>query len=429
MRVLVLAHHHPEVVSGGGEWAAYSLFRALREDPRVDYAAFVAHVPETHIGHSAKFGCFRGRPDEIVVNLPMIRGFTLESSNPDALEEVADDLIRYTRPDILHLHHVLNWGIETIDIFARRGVRLVMTLHEFMLICHNYGQMRRTSGELCYAASPVDCALCFPKYTPGKFFIRTGVIQALLKRVDAFVAPSRFLADRFLAWSPDELPISVIENILGRHAIDSDPPAETRSRGAGAAGGKPVVGFFGQFTPFKGVDLLLEAYAMLPEPVQAAIELRIHGENRSWRDSDFRERLEVLFRAAGPSVRRYGAYRNEEVIKLMRECDWVVVPSIWWENSPVVIQEAKLAGCRILCADIGGMAEKTEPGRDIRFSPGNARALARRLEEIASGRSDEEISACPGSAIEKIAAQNDDSLQGHLEIYTELLSLDNRTEL
>jgi glycosyltransferase involved in cell wall biosynthesis len=42
----------------------------------------------------------------------------------------------------------------------------------------------------------------------------------------------------------------------------------------------------------------------------------------------------------------------------MRSVDWVVMPSIWWENSPIVIQECFHHGRPILSSNIGGMAEK-----------------------------------------------------------------------
>ncbi len=68
----------------------------------------------------------------------------------------------------------------------------------------------------------------------------------------------------------------------------------------------------------------------------------------------------------------------------MRGVDAVVVPSIWWENAPVVIQEALLVGRPVICSDIGGMAEKVRPGLDgLHFSAGRPRSLARVLQTIA----------------------------------------------
>ena len=62
----------------------------------------------------------------------------------------------------------------------------------------------------------------------------------------------------------------------------------------------------------------------------------------------------------------------------MAEIDWVVVPSIWWENSPLVIQEAFLHGRPVICSDIGGMAEKVEHEvNGLHFRVGDHAALGR----------------------------------------------------
>ena len=57
--------------------------------------------------------------------------------------------------------------------------------------------------------------------------------------------------------------------------------------------------------------------------------------------------------------------------------DWVIVPSIWWENSPLVIQEAFHFGRPVICSDIGGMAEKVADGVDgLHFRANDATSLA-----------------------------------------------------
>ena len=71
----------------------------------------------------------------------------------------------------------------------------------------------------------------------------------------------------------------------------------------------------------------------------------------------------------------------------MRSVNWIVVPSIWWENSPVVIEEAKAAGVPVLCSNIGGMREKVRPGIDgEHFGVSNPIDLADRIAAIAAGR-------------------------------------------
>ena len=88
----------------------------------------------------------------------------------------------------------------------------------------------------------------------------------------------------------------------------------------------------------------------------------------------------LLVEAAGRRVRFYGSYRQEELAGLMAEIDWVVVPSIWWENSPVVIQEAFLHRRPVIASGIGGMAEKIRNGTDgLHFRAGSPESLADQL--------------------------------------------------
>jgi glycosyltransferase involved in cell wall biosynthesis len=79
-----------------------------------------------------------------------------------------------------------------------------------------------------------------------------------------------------------------------------------------------------------------------------------------------------------------GKYNHSELADLMAAIDWVVVPSTWWENSPLVIQEAFQFGRPVICSDIGGMAEKVEHGvNGLHFRAGDAESLAATILEAA----------------------------------------------
>jgi len=85
---------------------------------------------------------------------------------------------------------------------------------------------------------------------------------------------------------------------------------------------------------------------------------------------------------AGDRVRFYGSYRSAELPGLMKDVDWMIIPSIWWENSPVVIQEAFLHGRPIIASNIGGMAEKVTHGVDgLHFRNGSVEDLVDRMTE------------------------------------------------
>jgi glycosyltransferase involved in cell wall biosynthesis len=74
-------------------------------------------------------------------------------------------------------------------------------------------------------------------------------------------------------------------------------------------------------------------------------------------------------------VQWIGPYETSQLSSRMENIDWVVVPSVWWENSPMVIQEAFAHGRPVIGSDIGGMAEKITHGVDgLHVSAGNALA-------------------------------------------------------
>ena len=119
-------------------------------------------------------------------------------------------------------------------------------------------------------------------------------------------------------------------------------------------------GFFGQITEYKGVEILLQAIHLIAPEFRAKMIVEIHGANLETQAPGFQELIETLRKPLiiDGVLRWVGSYEQAELAQRMDRVDWVVVPSIWWENSPMVIQEAFANGKPVICAGIGGMAEK-----------------------------------------------------------------------
>ena len=101
----------------------------------------------------------------------------------------------------------------------------------------------------------------------------------------------------------------------------------------------------------KGVHLLVEAF----QPLTGA-ELRIYGGETDYAPYPDRGRFLSQLQSS-PHIRLMGRYENQEVGKILAEVDVVVVPSIWYENAPLVIREAFLARKPVITAAFGGMQE------------------------------------------------------------------------
>jgi glycosyltransferase involved in cell wall biosynthesis len=133
------------------------------------------------------------------------------------------------------------------------------------------------------------------------------------------------------------------------------------------------VGYLGTVAEYKGVHILVDALNRLSTH---HVEGRIHGVTEFF--PDFVKSLEA--RIANPKVRLMGRYDNQAVGRILSEMDVLVVPSLWWENSPITIHEAFLAGVPVVASDQGGMAELVQDGKNgFLFKIGDAADLARVL--------------------------------------------------
>lgn len=365
--IAIVSHTHPSVSRGGAEIAAHSLFQGLRSlgVPTV----FIAAVP------FAERDRLDLRQDEYAVFHDPAHYDHLYQLGQAGVVAQLRAILHQTGARLVNFHHFLHLGANALrEVAEDPGIRVVLTLHEFLAICHNHGQMvTRPELNLCAEASGTACGACFPELGWRRFELRRASLADSLAAVDRFIAPSRFLAGRYAAWGLPERRIDIIENGLAR-------PGTAAPHRAAAGRQTWVFGYFGQVTPFKGVDVVVAAAELLARHPDAAdrIEIRIHG-NIVGPQEEFRRKLAEAS-ARAPFLRILGPYDNGRVLDLMAECDYVLTPSIWWENSPVVIQEAFAAGRPVICSGIGGMAEKVADGvAGLHFRRGDPADLARTI--------------------------------------------------
>lgn len=364
--IVVVSHQHPRLSKGGAEVAAYSLFKGLLELGK--RAVFVAACP---------YGERRNVPElpdneKVFFYHPDQYDHFYHLAPPDSKDQVLE-LLRSLNPTQIFFHHFYIIGINTIrEVRRELAARVSMTFHEYLAICHHHGQMvTKPNHLLCKASSESKCAACFPEKSPDQFRIRRQYFLDTLDAIDLHVSPSNFLASRLTDWGLNPAKLAVIENGLP-NAVEAEAPARRPQ-----ARQRWTFGYFGQINPFKGLDILLDAAELLTRntsPVE--IVLRLHG-NIVGQTAQFIESFERTL-AQNKILSYLGPYEQSDVFALMADCDYVVVPSIWWENSPVVIQEAYASRKPVITSDIGGLLEKVQANRTgLHFKRGDAQDLAR----------------------------------------------------
>lgn len=344
---------------------------------------------------------------------------------PQAEEALSRTLAAF-RPDVVHFMHLLYLSATLPALAREHGAAVVMTLHDFWLQCPRFGQRLHPDGTTCDTIVRERCAECLSRFkfaqTPLERRVAGGVStvnrvlgidtkglvrglraklsgppptstefvpdaaraaelvgdlaerertmrEEVVPAVQRFFAPSRFLHDRFVEWG---MPPSKIEHLT--YGLDTEPfdglervPAD----------GLRVV-FVGTLAPHKGPHLLLDAWGALRDDERARGSLVLYGPHSH--NPGYVASLEARANEVGATLA--GGVRREAVPGVLAETDLLVVPSTWYENSPLTIHEAGAAGVALAVSDLGGMAELVTPGTNgWRFATGDAGDLARVLRE------------------------------------------------
>ncbi|WPX18449.1 glycosyltransferase [Pseudomonas sp. 10S4] len=312
------------------------------------------------------------------------------------------------KPDVVHFFHLNRLGTGLIDKAVAAGVPAFYTPTDFWSVCPT-AQLLRCGGRACAGPSP-DAGNCAIHFAANMLGDRVGklitavpdVFSDYLVRIArsplmpsvSFVQELRALDGR-LERNVNRLnvlhrifaPNKMIEELLLRHGVRKDILVRSpyginldlavvpRERNGGT---RPLrLGFIGTLAPHKGCHVLLQALQGLSS---SDINLKIYGKQ-----TDFPEYAARLRQLAGDnaSVEFCGTFPNNEIFGVFGQLDALVVPSVWNENTPLVVYSAQAAGCPVVASDVPGIAEVVADGVDgLLFEPGSASELERALRRL-----------------------------------------------
>ena len=178
---------------------------------------------------------------------------------------------------------------------------------------------------------------------------RNKYMQNLLNDIDILISPSRFLRDQYVKFGVPSKNI-----IVSDYGMDTDSVTKIKRRSSG----KISFGFLGTFMPSKGLHVLVEAFKNIPS--QKAV-LKIYGYAPNQYHYDYLQLIKSKIDGK-ENIELMGRYSVSQIPTILRSIDVLVIPSIWWENSPLTIHEAFMAGIPVITSNIGGMAELVSDG-------------------------------------------------------------------
>ena len=254
----------------------------------------------------------------------------------DAAHGELRELLGAARPAVAHFHNTFPL-VSPAAYYAARdaGVPVVQTLHNFRLVCPNALLYR--DGHPCEEC--VGRAVPWPGVVHACYRqsrAASAVTAAMLathralgtwqNAVDVYIALTNFARAKFIEGGLPAERLAVVPNFLA-----ADP-------GAGSHAGRFAL-FVGRLSPEKGLGTLLTAWRALA----GALPLKIVGSGP----------LEATLDRTVPGTEWLGRQSAENVLALMREAAFLVVPSECYEGMPMAVVEAFASGLPVVASGHG----------------------------------------------------------------------------
>ena len=398
----------------GSEIYAFELCRELSREH--DVTVLCAEYDLSRAHGEVTWRVYERLPVVEIVNNWRCTSFD-ETYRPPLIGERLAQVLHAVQPDVVHVHNLMNLSFDLPSLGHAAGAAVVATLHDFTLVCPSGGQrIHQAEHHICDPIDPARCARCFAEspfqaqigiahlaphssvqrgasaavrhvarrfplllnivtqaarrtgpFTPTEEDIRTrlGAVRGVYETVDLFVAPSRFVAEEFVTLGIDANKIRVAD-------YGFVPLAQRPTQ---VADGPLRIGYVGTLVWHKGVHVLLEAL----QDVRSGFVLKVFGDPAVF--PDYMARLRTM--ARGLPVEFMGAFGREQTGDVYEQIDVLVVPSLWLENSPLVIHEAFMAGVPVVCARMGGICDLVEEGHTgLLYDPTSPTQLAAALRDL-----------------------------------------------
>jgi len=294
-------------------------------------------------------------------------------------------LLAREKPDRAHFHNIF-YLISPSAYYACKeaGVPVVQTLHNFRFFCINGLLMR--NGKVCEDCMPektghrfkiIKNAIKYGCYRNSRVYsLPVAFMEYLhwvkktwIHKVDAYVTLTEFGRNKFIEAGLPADKIFVKPNFL------DDPPEPNYTH-------RNYAVFLGRLSVEKGLNVLIDSFNYLSTltsnllPITHNLfHLKIIG------DGPLKENYEEIVRKGKVNnIEFTGRKRFDESMELLRNAQFMIMPSIWYEGFPMVIREAFACGKPVIASNLGAMAELVEDGKTgLLFDPGNPADLAEKM--------------------------------------------------
>jgi len=269
------------------------------------------------------------------------------------------------RPDVVHVHSVYPMFSPSVLVACRRaGVPVVMTVHSHNLTCPTWYHLREGRVcEICIGGHEYRCVLknCRNNILESSAYALRSAVARRFRlfhdNVTVLIVLTPFAKGRLLRAGFHDDQIAVVPNPMPVKQISAALPAGQ------------YVAFAGRVSQEKGVETLRAAADLMPD-----IPFKVAGDGPALSD---------LMATAPRNAEFLGRLGPDKLRAFYENSRFVVVPSVCFEQFPMVILEAMALGLPVIASRIGALPEIVEDGLTGRLvEPGNAEDLAEKIRSL-----------------------------------------------
>jgi glycosyltransferase involved in cell wall biosynthesis len=403
VKIVLAAHHYPPNYVAGVELVAERLARWLVErghDVHVVCIEAIDAAGPMKVHTQVQDGVTVHRLYLKLTGGALPLGVRYQDAS---LERWFGAFLAQVQPEIFHSLSSYLVTASLLDAARSAGIPTIASLHDYWYFCPRT-ILQRSNGERCNAqVTENDCARCVmgeqrrfrlvqrvedavlnrigPRHNIVERLVnpklvaimrdRQAHLNATLRSVDQIITPALLSRELLLArgFSPEHI----------RHVRHGIRQPRSGIKPAAPPDGHLRLVYLGQLAPHKGVHVLIDAFKRVSGGPRHAV-LTIYGDGR--KSPAYARRLRR--QAAGEADIRFGGmYENAQVWDVLRDADVLVVPSLWFEISPLVILEALAAGVPVIASDLRNMNTQINESVDgLLFAAGDSGALAAQIQRL-----------------------------------------------
>jgi len=278
-------------------------------------------------------------------------------------------LLSDNKVDIAQLNNITNYHTPSIiPVLKKAKIPIVWRILDYRLICPNTTLF--VNGNVCEACFKHKYYNCILKKCK-KNSLRASALLAIenyvyyflpfYKQVDMFLFQSEFTRDIFVKFGYDIKKTHIIENPYD--CSDVQPKYE----------GKNYILYFGRIEKEKGIYTLLNAMKLLPN---AALKVVGNG-------TEYENCLNYIAEKSITNVSFLGPKWYKDLEPIIKDCEFVVVPSEWYEPSPYVVLQSFSYGKPVVASNMGGLNDLVIDNENgFLFKAGNVTNLSQTINNL-----------------------------------------------